>query len=68
MIIAVVALMVGEKEGAAEKERMKEGEKREGAVSNAGTECNAQKRHTRIINTGMLQPIKYLQSQFPSTP
>lgn len=34
----------------------------------AGAESKAKERHTRIINTGMLQPIKYLQRHFPLTP
>lgn len=37
-------------------------------VSDAEAESKEKERHTRIINTGMLQPIKYLQRHFPPTP
>lgn len=47
---------------------MKRREKCEDTVSDAGAESKANERHTRIINTGMLQPIKYLQRHFPPTP
>lgn len=47
---------------------MKRREWCEDIVSDAGAESKAEERHTRIINTGMLQPIKYLQRHFPPTP
>lgn len=46
----------------------KRGRQREEEVSSAEAESTATDRHTRIINTGMLQPIKYLQRLFPPTP
>ena len=64
-----IAVLVGS--GSSKKKgsiNVKRGEKRRDTVGNAGAESKAKERHTRIINTGILQPIKYLQRHFPPTP